>query len=65
MKLEPHEKQSPVWLKIKKDCEERLAHLRAKNDSLLPPDQTQHIRGQIAECKRILDFEKEDVVIPK
>lgn len=62
MILADHEKNSPVWLKLKKRYEERLAELRAKNDSGMTYEQTLHLRGQIAEVKRLLELGNEEIV---
>jgi len=62
MTLANHEKNSPVWLKLKKHYDERLAELRAKNDSNITQEQTLHLRGQIAEVKYLLDLGKEEIV---
>lgn len=46
------DKQSSVWLKLKKHFEERLAEKRVRNDSLeLTDAQTAALRGEIAVLK--------------
>ena len=48
--------QSPSWHQIRKWVEAELVKTRAKNDALLPEDQTSALRGEIRLLKRILDL---------
>lgn len=55
-KLEPfilteNERQSALWMKLKKHYEERLAMLRARNDRPVDERRANLLRGQIAELK--------------
>lgn len=54
MILADHEKDSPVWIKIKAHLESRIALLRLQNDSNMDEIDTATIRGQIRECKALL-----------
>jgi hypothetical protein len=54
--LDPIERQSAVWLKLKKQLEARLAMLRMKNDSDLSPHRTARLRGRIEEVKALLSL---------
>ena len=58
MRLDAIETRSAVWLKLQAHFEERLAVLRSKNDGALPPDETSHLRGRIAQVKEILALGK-------
>lgn len=50
--LNPADRQSPLWLKLKKHAEERLAKMRVRNDSMkLDEKDTASMRGRIAELK--------------
>ena len=52
--LTPTERNTPLWQKLVKHYEARLATLRAKNDNSKPETETERLRGQIAECKEFL-----------
>ena len=52
--LAPIERQSAIWLKLKKHYEARLELLRAKNDGNLDAIETVRLRGRIAEIKGLL-----------
>lgn len=56
MKLSPIEMETPVWHKIRVELEQRLETLRKENDGSLSHDETQKIRGRIAEVKTILSW---------
>lgn len=48
---------SPTWRKIRRHYEARLDELRLKNDSTTHDmEATAHIRGGIAEVKRLLEL---------
>ena len=51
--LTEHERQHPLWLKIKKHAEDRLALARERNDKSHPIDKTERLRGAIAELKHL------------
>lgn len=55
------DKLSGVWKKLHAHLEERLDHLRGKNDASLDPVQTAMLRGQIAEIKRCLNLDNSPV----
>lgn len=54
MKLEKHETQSPLWMKIEEHLKVRIETLRKMNDADLDPAKTARIRGRIAEARRLL-----------
>lgn len=55
LKLAPHERANPVWVRIEKYYQDRLANLREKNDSPnLNEVQTAELRGRIAELRGLL-----------
>lgn len=56
--LEQHEWDSPVVKKLRIHLEERLQVLRAKNDASKSVEATEKLRGQIAECKRMLALDQ-------
>lgn len=58
------ERSSAVWQKLKPYYEARLASLRAKNDGNLTPEQTQRLRGQIAEVRGILSLGTDKPQVP-
>jgi hypothetical protein len=53
-KLADSDLASSTWTRISRQIEERLQTLRLQNDSPLDPAATAHIRGAIAELKRLL-----------
>lgn len=57
------ERNSPLWLKIRAECESRLAHLRVSNDKDMSESDTAKHRGRIAEIKRVIDLGKEEAKI--
>lgn len=56
MKLAPHDRQNPLWLKLKAHYEERLATLRKQNDGDQDAEKTAAIRGRIREVKEFLEM---------
>lgn len=48
--------RSTTWLKLKKYMEAERDRLRARNDSDLPPLETQTVRGRILQLKNLLDL---------
>ncbi len=52
--LAPHERASPLWKNLERHMQEQLAELRVWNDTSLPPERTEHIRGRIAQLKALL-----------
>lgn len=59
LRLETGEIQSPLWVKLKRHLEQRLAQLRQDNDGELSPEATAKIRGKIAAIKECLELETE------
>lgn len=54
MYLTSIEKQSAVWLKLKKHMLERIDSLRCQNDGDHTPEETAKLRGRIAELRGLL-----------
>lgn len=54
MKLHKHEIHSALWLRLEAHLSEQLDVLRRKNDGLLSHEDTQRLRGRIAQIKEIL-----------
>jgi hypothetical protein len=52
MKLHPADVQSPTWTKIKIEYQQRLEGLRRRLEVSAAPDNTEYLRGQIAECRQ-------------
>lgn len=52
--LLPADLTSATWLSLKQHLQDRLATLRAQNDTEQTPEKTARLRGQIAEVKRLL-----------
>ena len=44
----------PLWVGLERHMQQSLAELRALNDTSLPPERTEHIRGRIAQLKALL-----------
>ena len=51
MRLTEHELASPLWEKLNKHWEDRLAQLRLENEKNLSEIDTARLRGKIAEVK--------------
>jgi len=56
MKLTELDVHSSLWTKIRSELESRLETLRKENDGSLSHDETQKLRGRIAEVKTILSW---------
>ena len=54
LRLAPHERAHPLWVSLERHMRQSLAELRSLNDTSLPPDRTEHIRGRIAQLKALL-----------
>lgn len=52
--LTSHDRQSPVWTKLRKHMEAKLQALRIKNDTDLDPVATAKVRGEIRNLKNLL-----------
>lgn len=58
--LDASDRRGEAWTKIKLHYEARLASLRVANDNpKLTDAQTAILRGRIAECKAVLNLDKE------
>ena len=53
-KLEPQERTNPLWVRLERHMQQTLAELRALNDTSLPPERTEKIRGRIEQLKALL-----------
>lgn len=53
-RVAPHERMNPLWVALERHMQQSLAELRALNDTSLPPERTEHIRGRIAQLKALL-----------
>ena len=53
-KLAPHERTSPLWLSLERHMLQTLTDLRALNDTSLPPERTEKLRGRIEQLKALL-----------
>ena len=49
---------SPMWALLRTIIEAQIDTLRKKNDSILSPDQTAFVRGEIAALKNLLSLEQ-------
>lgn len=52
--LAPHERNSALWQRLIKHCNQRLEDLRLQNDGDRDDQQTAKLRGRIAEVKAII-----------
>lgn len=55
-RLTAADKVSPLWRALSDHYTERLASLRAQNDTSKTPEQTEKLRGQIFEVKALLSL---------
>lgn len=62
MKLQPHETRSALWLRLEAHLRAQLAALRAKNDGDFSHEETQRLRGRIAQLKEILALSETEPV---
>jgi hypothetical protein len=63
LKLVPHERQHPIWMKIEEELNRRIDVLRRMNDGAFDEIQTARLRGRIAELKDLLAMGKDAEVI--
>ena len=63
MKLEKHETQSALWLKLEAHINGRLVDLRTSNDADLDPIQTARLRGRIAAFRELLSLSQDETVL--
>lgn len=59
MKLESQDIRTALWLRLVDHHRVQLAVLRSRNDGDLSPEQTQYLRGRIAQIKAFLALERE------
>jgi hypothetical protein len=60
MKLEPHEAQTALWLKLEAHIRDRIETLRALNDGDLDQIRTARTRGRIAALKELLSLSQDE-----
>lgn len=63
MTLTDLERQSALWQKLAAHLSGRLDAQRARNDGDLSPEDTQKLRGRIAQLKEILALAREPVQV--
>lgn len=56
IELTSQERNSPLALRLTAHLIERLDNERRRNDAPLPPEQTAHARGKIAELKAFIEL---------
>ena len=61
--LSTNDRHSPLWLKLKRELEARLATLRAQNDGDKDERSTAMLRGRIAELKILLALGNEPTAL--
>lgn len=59
MNLSQSDRDSPLWRQLILYYAERLDALRRQNDASITPEQTNHLRGRIAEVVQFLGIEKD------
>lgn len=52
------ERESHLWKKLMKHFEQRIANMRAQNDSDLDERTTARVRGRIAEVRDLMNLDK-------
>jgi hypothetical protein len=52
------EARTPLWMRVRGHMEQRLAELRAQNDTPLDDRKTAELRGRIAMLKELLAADK-------
>ena len=57
--LAAHERTHPLWLRMERHMQDRLATLREQNDATATPERTADTRGRIAMLKELLSLGKE------
>ena len=63
MTLDKLERHSALWQKLEGFLAHRLDALRKNNDGDLSPEETQRLRGRIAQLKEILALAREPVQV--
>lgn len=56
--MEPHEIQSPLWMRLERHLKARVSQLRHANDRPQSETETATIRGQIKELQMLLNLGK-------
>lgn len=59
MKLDAIDQRSALWLRLSAHMRDQLGVLRRRNDGSLTHEETQHLRGRIAQCKVFLALQGE------
>lgn len=54
--LAAHERTNPLWKRLERHMQDRLATLRQQNDATATPERTADIRGRIAMLKELLSL---------
>ena len=63
MNLNPADRVSPLWSKLRTHYHERLMQLREKNDTRLPETERAWLLGQIYEVKTLLAMDEEAPIV--
>jgi hypothetical protein len=58
LRISEIEARTPLWQAVRAHYEDKLARLRAKNDTRQSPEETAWVRGQIAEVKALLALDE-------
>lgn len=53
-KLEPHDRINPLWVRLERHMQQELENMRVMNDSTVPMERTEKLRGRIAQLKELL-----------
>lgn len=61
--LQPEDRASATWMRIREHLEKRLVQLREKNDKTMPDYETENLRGRIAEVKALISLGNDEVEI--
>lgn len=56
------DKQSPTWRKLKKYLRELLEQRRGELELNKTPEETERLRGRIAELKHLLKIEEDQII---
>lgn len=59
MNINQSDRDSPLWRQLTEYYADRLDKLRHENDASITPEQTNHLRGRIAEVIQFLGIEKD------
>lgn len=64
LRISEIEARTPLWQAVRAHYEDKLARLRAKNDTRQSPEETAWLRGQIAEVKALLALDQPPMQFP-